>query len=323
MECITVSIAKMANESIELLKNYDPKKMQWPALHQQKIDGVPVRINKEAGKVTSISRQNEPIRSIAHIERFADVLLRNGESLIMELYIHGKPFKEISGLVRAHKQCPALLGYVFDFNFPTSFDQTYAIRRSEIALRISSALEWSNSNGADTIIRMIPSTLCYSSKDADEAHEALMLANPDAEGSVLHSKSKLFQPGKRCWGTQRMKPVPTIDLLVVGFEEAISADGTPLGMVGRVNADFNTVTKTAGTKSGWVNTTIKIGIGPGALTHTERKELWRMFNKGQYTPRIAEIRYMRDDSYDALRQPTFKCWRDDKKEPDSVQSIRS
>lgn len=308
----------MSGESIELLKNYDPKKMQWPALHQQKIDGVPVRINKEAGKVTSISRQNEPIRSIAHIERFADVLLRNGESLIMELYIHGKPFKEISGLVRAHKQCQALLGYVFDFNFPTSFDQTYATRRSEIALRISSALEWSNSNGADTIIRMIPSTLCYSSKDADEAHEALMLANPDAEGSVLHSKSKLFQPGKRCWGTQRMKPVPTIDLLVVGFEEAISAEtGLGLGMVGRINADYNMVDPLNG------QLVLTIGIGPGALNHTERKELWRMWKKGQYTPRIAEIRYMRDDSYDALRQPTFKCWRDDKKGPDSVQSIRS
>jgi hypothetical protein len=115
-----------------------------------------------------------------------------------------------------------------------------------------------------------------------------------------------------------MKPVPTIDLLVVGFEEAHSEDGNPLGMVGRVNAEYNTM---GFDTEGAVHNYQIIGVGPGALNHTERKNLWRMYKQGKFTPRIAEIRYMRDDSYDALRQPTFKQWRDDKVNPD-VLSLR-
>jgi ATP-dependent DNA ligase len=160
----------------------------------------------------------------------------------------------------------------------------------------------------------MPAVNVYTQEEAEAAHDAFMLNSPDAEGSVLHSWYKVFQPGKRCWGTQRMKPVPTIDLMVVGFEEAHSVDGAPLGMVGRINAEITTLVPTT---MGMQNKAEVIGIGPGALNHTERKNLWRMWKKGQFTPRIAEIRYMRDDSYDALRQPTFKQWRDDKHRPDT------
>jgi ATP-dependent DNA ligase len=165
----------------------------------------------------------------------------------------------------------------------------------------------------------MPSVNVQTQEEAEAAYDAFMLNNPDAEGSVLHSWYKVFQPGKRCWGTQRMKPVPTIDLMVVGFEEAHSADGAPLGIIGRINAEYHNVVYDSG---GIVKSDYHvIGVGPGALNHTERKNLWRMWKKGQFTPRIAEIRYMRDDSYDALRQPTFKQWRGDKVNPD-VLSLR-
>jgi ATP-dependent DNA ligase len=164
----------------------------------------------------------------------------------------------------------------------------------------------------------MPVVNVHTQEEAEAVHDSFMLNNPDAEGNVLHSWYKVFQPGKRCWGTQRMKPVPTIDLMIVGFEEAHSADGNPLGMVGRVLAEYNTMGFDA---EGAVHNYQIIGVGPGALNHTERKNLWRMYKQGKFAPRIAEIRYMRDDSYDALRQPTFKQWRDDKVNPD-VLSLR-
>jgi ATP-dependent DNA ligase len=310
-------VARMANESIELLKPYEPKRMEWPALHMQKIDGVPVRMTKTGGKIKSVTRQNEPVKSVAHIERFADFLLLEGETVVMEMYIAGKPFKEISGLVRKGQPCTTLIGYVFDFDNGKGWP--YNDRLMYFTDRRRKALDWAD--GEKAVIQMIPHTVCDHVEAADAAHEALMFANPKAEGSVLHSVHKKFQPGKRLWTTQKLKPIPTIDLLVVGFEEAISAEtGLGLGMVGRVNAEFNKTLLLNNTRTGEQLALAQevIGIGPGALTHTERKELWRMWKKGQYAPRIAEIKYMRDDSYDALRQPTFKCWRDDKKEPDGV-----
>jgi hypothetical protein len=68
-------------------------------------------------------------------------------------------------------------------------------------------------------------------------------------------------------------------------------------MVGRIIADFH------GTE---------IGVGPGKLSHAERRKLWvnREHNHG-----VATIKYKRDDSYTALRQPTFQHWRPEKTEP--------
>jgi ATP-dependent DNA ligase len=184
-----------------------------------------------------------------------------------------------------------------------------------IKKRIEQSAAFAQCKLEDLCIRIMPAVNVYTQEEAEAAHDAFMLNNPDAEGSVLHSWYKVFQPGKRCWGTQRMKPVPTIDLMVVGFEEAHSADGAPLGMVGRINAELTTLVPTT---MGMQNKAEVIGVGPGALNHTERKNLWRMWKKGQFTPRIAEIRYMRDESYDALRQPTFKQWRDDKAYPEEI-----
>jgi len=309
----------MAGETIELLKNYEPSKMHWPAMLQPKIDGVPVRVLKShENKMTALTRQGERVTSIPHILQFASTLLQHGESMVMELHIAGKPFKEISGYVRRkNTACPDLVGWVFDFDEPWHHLNTYFHRYGLIKRRIEQAASFAQCRLEDLCIRIMPSVNVHTQEEAEAAHDACMLNNPDAEGNVLHSWYKVFQPGKRCWGTQRMKPVPTIDLMVVGFEEAHSADGNPLGMVGRVNAEFNYVDPLNGS-----NVLGIIGIGPGALNHTERKNLWRMWKKGQFTPRIAEIRYMRDDSYDALRQPTFKQWRDDKVNPD-VPSLRS
>jgi ATP-dependent DNA ligase len=300
----------MAGETIELLKNYEPSKMQWPAMHQQKIDGVPTRVIKQQGEVRSYTRQGERLTSIPHIEQLCSVLLLDGESVVMELHIAGKSFKEISGLVRRHAACRDLVGWIFDADTLHGASAPWATRVRSIVQRLINLAAKAGTPPDGLACRLLPGSKVYSAEEAEAAHEALMIANPDAEGSVLHSLQKTFQPGKRCWGTQRMKPVPTIDLRVVGFEEAISENGTPLKMVGRINAEF---TKMLGHKP----CTEIIGIGPGALNHSQRKDLWALYKSGNYTPRIAEIRYMRDNSYDALRQPTFKQWRDDKHKGDT------
>ena len=74
---------------------------------------------------------------------------------------------------------------------------------------------------------------------------------------------------------------------------------------------------------------LTIGVGPGRLTHGERTSLWTCREaylrteqdghrwKELLPGRIAQIKYKADDSYDALRQPTFQHWRPEKDEPDA------
>ncbi|QPC44946.1 hypothetical protein HW532_20935 [Kaustia mangrovi] len=310
----------MANETIELLKNWTPDKMAFPALLSEKLDGVPVRLVRGHGKGLALTRQGEEITSIKHITDFYEEHLSYcpGVELVGELYIRGESFKDISGKVRAKKPSADLVMYVFDM-FPNYGDdeqyrnapyrkrmEATKIVLEDIAGKIGMAPE-------DMPIQLIPYIVVEDEEAALLAHEAIMRANPNAEGSVVHSATKPFQPGKRCWGTQRLKPTPTIDLEIVGFCEAQDEAGKPLGMVGRVIAAMHQLQED-GTLA-----RVQIGVGPGKLTHKERKALWLDYKAGAFRRgQIAEIKYMRDEAYDALRQPTFQRWRPDKVEADRI-----
>lgn len=292
----------MAGETIELLKNYTPTKMPWPAAFQQKHDGVPTRVVNQGGDIVALSRQGEVFRSIDHIREMAKfLLLVDGASITMELIVPGMAFKDISGKVRDTKQQhPDLIGMVFDADLMARPDMDWASRYDAF----TSALTGFPSLGP---IRRNPSIVVANAAGAEKVMQIFMQKNPQAEGAVLHSTRKPFQPGKRCWGTQRMKARETVDLAVLGFEEAVAEDGTPKGMVGRINCRLDRV--------GRIPTTI--GVGPGKLDHNERRRLWDLYKLGKTPPGlIAEVLYMPDPTYDALRQPTFQRWRPDKVEAD-------
>jgi ATP-dependent DNA ligase len=299
----------MSDTYIELLKPYTPKQLIWPAMHQQKIDGVPTIITKINNKLLARSRQGEALTSFPHILQFCDVLLQNNEAVVMELHIPNMVFKDISGIVRRRIADRRLTGWAFDFVPAGAHSQPYVARRRVLEGRLADIAKQAGCSPVDLSVKLIPGQIVNGPDEADQAHEALMLANPKAEGSVYHSLSKPFQPGTRKWTTQKRVGTPSIDLLIVGAEEAISQDGKPLGMVGRLKAEYSRYV------SGKLRLDI-IGVGPGKLNHSERKALWKAMQAGTYKPCIAQINYKQDDSYDALREARFICWREDKVEAD-------
>lgn len=310
----------MANETIELLKNYTPAKMPWPAGVQEKLDGVPVIFIRESPitperihpqGVQAYTRQGEVVTSLKHISPLASYLITEvGGFLVGEVYCRGMPFKEISGLVRKKEYIPskhkALSLNVFDANIRNLPLADWEARRRQFEMSQAAVAEALRSVPMDLPVRPIPTVWAHDAEEAEALWLAMQTTNPDIEGVVLHSTRKLWSPGKRCWGTQRIKDKPTIDLKIVSFVEAVEGDTLAgKGMVGRLVAEFTS------TASGHPITST-IGIGPGKLTHDERKALWFQFKTNRWQPRIAEVQYMTDPTYDALRQPTFQRWRDDK-----------
>lgn len=279
----------------------------------QKLDGVPVRIRKMGGNhVFAYSRQNEVITSIPHILPYVSRMLLDGGSITGELYIEGMPFKDISGLVRQKKpsvDTGKLILHVFEADIRGKPEMPYADRMRDFRGVLNALSSATGMALTDLPCREIPMIEALDAASVEQAFELLMRANPNAEGAVAHYAYKDFQPGLRRYTGMKLKPEPTIDLRIVGFEEAVDKYKNPKDMVGRVIAELTTMTK-QGPK------TEETGIGPGALTHAERKVLWAKFRRGQFTPRIAEVKYMKDDTYDGLRQPTFVRWRDDKTEAD-------
>lgn len=300
----------MANETIELLKGYEPKKMEFPAVLSEKLDGVPVVISRTAeGDLIALTRQGETLKSIEHILHELEygqgnALAMVGSFLVGELYIKDVPFKEISGKVRRHAPAPDLTFNIFDGNLRPDLYQRYFDRLQDINWSILS-----NPN-----VSVIPYRVVKDAVSADDAFMVHMEVYPKSEGMVLHSCSKVWSPGKRCWGTQRIKPNPTLDLVVDRYYEAVSEAGEGLNMVGRIDVHYDRQVKGARVLSS------VIGIGPGSLTHAERRSVWaaaqQIINSGgprrPVSRTVIEVKYMTDDTYDALRQPTFVRWRPDK-----------
>lgn len=314
----------MAGEYIELSKNWDPKQAAkiLPAYAQIKYDGVPLRFIKQAdGSALPFTRQGELAVSVPHLEFAAQqIISRVGGSVTAEVFLPGKPFKDSSGAVRKQSPNHDLVGVIFDADIHNRAVDTYSDRINDLDNSIKA---WSRPDSGLTAVAN--EYYCKTVEDVEAAWEWIKEQyGPDIEGMMLHKVDKTYQPGKRRWETARYKPQPTIDLEVVGFEEAVSEAGDGLGMVGRVNVRLVREWPLGEAPAGWAavsgdlrNLWSKVvGVGPGKLTHDERTYWWSNRNNIDQIKLFAAIKYMPDSAYEALRQPTVQFLRTDKENSD-------
>jgi len=320
----------MSNEPMELAKNWDPKHAAkvLPGYAQIKYDGVPITFRREGGIVRALTRQNEEAKSVQHIVDFVSAMLTaEGASITAECLVPGLPFKDSSGIVRRQADAGTgrIIGIAFDYNIGAVPKETYYIRR-EAALKAYQAVNavWRASGFGNPPLHMAACISVSTVDDVENSWIGLRSKIKSIEGMMIHSLTKPFSPGKRCWGMSRYKPQPTIDLEVLSYEEAISETGEPLGMVGRVNV----LLRRQEPGQNDVHESI-VGVGPGKLDHAERRFLWDSAMPKMGLPStkrlvgemkcIAEIKYMPDPTYDALRQPTIQRLRTDKTEGDILE----
>lgn len=249
--------------------------------------------------MTVVSRQGEPIKScwMQARELWAHVSphMQWGDTweFVAEVTWPGHSFKDTSGKVRRQELSPHLVLNVFDAFFGDR-EQPFADRWATV-LRLMDGL-------TDDCVRYVEQFACW---NAQELHDELTryaerVEREGIEGAVIRASDDLWEPGKRRWGYQKYVPEPTVDLEIVGVEEAISQHGKPLGMVGRLVALYRGE---------------EIGVGPGKLPHHIRRSMWEQRHLLKRKPHIACIKYKPDAGYSKLRQPTFQHWRTDKVEP--------
>lgn len=285
----------MTDDVIMLAKEIDYSRIQYPVSVFEKLDGVASDLYKplgtNLGDVLVRARSGDPLYSVQHIQDALKVYLKGGEHFIGELYIQGKKFKDISGKVRGHDNAPELKLMIYDFYSEGSEELHYIDRMAHL-------LGLPKKNPA---FMVIPGTYIQTEEALRKWIGEFLKDHPDAEGVVVrshHGKDSTYRIGKRSWGLMRFKRTQTLDLRVKGFEEAISKDGKPLGMVGRINVEYKGVVS---------------GVGPGKLTHDERRAIWN--DRESFLNQIAEVKAMVDPSYNALREGRFYRWRPDKTEP--------
>lgn len=283
----------MSKEAIALAQKLDTSKLTYPAYFSEKLDGVPVRIMVQIDHngipdVRCRTRQWEfAISCHEDALKFVELnchLMRKGYTYNFVAEVTHKTFKgfkDISGVVRRQSAQEGLIFNLFDFD---AAQNSEGISGLAFEKRIMVLDHWYYPEN----FRVIDQIRYTDQATLDDALENTPIGK-DQEGWVLRSGDAPFKPGTRHWDYQKVVKEPTIDLWIVSASEGT---GKFAGGVGRFEASYFGET---------------IGIGPGKQTTAERASALR----GQY-PRMACIKYKPDDGYNALRQPTFQCWRDDK-----------
>lgn len=309
------------NEYMILAKNIEAKKLPKYVAMSEKIDGVPGIFGKN--KIT-MSRQGKPITSVRHIKNVIDMIVPRDIQIIGELYIPGAPFKYSSGKVRKNEQNLDIHLGIWDVVLLNKPDVVYQERMHylESILDLDDLFDASlgkinkipvqnarfdDYDDAMTKIKAFYETLRepFKRRVIEFAPETPLSGVGEPEGVIIRDWHDVYRRG-RSWGLQRYVPKPTADLRVCALAEATANK--------RIKFLGDTFEKGEGLRAIgalWVNfngTLVK--VGPGNMTHKERRLFW-------LTPelihgKIIKVQYKADPTYDALREPTYVCIRDDK-----------
>lgn len=299
----------MSDEVIMLARKYDPKKITFPCIVTEKLDGVAADFcgqQKFGGSLVCNvrSRQDKQILSVDHITDWLAGKLLHKHHVICELYIPGEDFQVISGLTRQHDPAPKLQAFIYDYYVEELEDLAYGARMSLLAKSFKDFMKEMRKPGCP--VKIIPGHKCENLAELEKYLKDFRAKNPNAEGVVVRSiygEHSGYKFG-RSLGMMKLKTIETLDLEVHSFEEAKTEDGKPKGMVGRINVIYQPSKGTGKTI---------IGCGPGKMPHDQRRYVFE--HQSEFIGRIAEVSYMPDPAYDALREARFTRWRDDKTKP--------
>jgi ATP-dependent DNA ligase len=314
---------KKDKDLIPLAKGYNLDKLTDDVIVMEKFDGVPLWFTKDiGGNIIGQTRKGKLVTSsVDHIVEELKNFLYEGQTVVMEVFVKGQPLKISSGHVRRDKPCPELQGVIWDMWDDNPHDVENH-RGSDFFLRIDN-IDCQFTYEVLTRIKSfdVVNYKITNKTNIESAFTKVQLAsatNPTLfEGFIVRDKTSKSLAGTRHWDYQKVVFEPTMDLFVVGFEEAIDKHNKPTGRTGALLVV-------------WGQDGSTCGVGSGKLTFPEREELFNVpKTKHVGLPkrpnavwyriepdhlRIAQIKYKKDPHYDGIRQGTFQCWRDDKTE---------
>jgi ATP-dependent DNA ligase len=297
--------------NIPLAKGFNEDKMDLPAYVSEKLDGVPIKFTVGTDGKIAMSTRSGKGSTISctliemELRKYMPKVIEEELIFIGEVtHRTDKSFKDVSGHVRRMTVNSDLVLNLFDFCKKGSEHVGFGSRNKEM-IKLLGDLLFSSIR-----INIIPQVMCNT---FNEVLNIVGKIPKGQEGWVVRSWKEGYFENKRCWGYQKVVAVPLLDLEVIKFDEAVSKEGVPLNMVGKLWIQYNHQV---------------VGCGPGKLTHDERKRLWALTkanngylarsNMPEPKCKIAAIKHKVDDSYTALREATFVVWRFDKEEPNET-----
>ena len=263
--------------------------LNYPLYVQPKYDGF--RAIYKEGKFYTRSGLIYPNTNLENY--FKDLIGINNYVLDGELYIHNKPFEEMSKVLNADSAVipDNLKFYVYDC-LPIKDWQNQSTKLSYVdRLKLVRSIVNDTVANYSKVIDS-PTDLVESPSEVVEIYKKYL--KNGYEGCMLKSQEGKYQWKRTTLKSGEMiklKPFETLDLKVTGI---FDGEGKYEGKAGGIIVDYN-------------STPVSVGSGFDDITREEISK-----QPDNYIGKIAEIKYFEETDEGSLRFPIFIRWRDDK-----------
>jgi hypothetical protein len=171
-----------------LAKPYDPLKVTYPCIVQEKLNGVRCIATKRDGLVVLTSRKGKVWTTVPHINAQLDKIMVDGQVFDGELYSRGMSLNKIVSAVRGSDYTgPPISYYVYD----VVSDEPYCDRFAEVG-----------NNLGENIFRHIGEK-CNNSLEITKIYRRI--AHEGGEGIIIRDLRTGYQVNKRSWALMKQK----------------------------------------------------------------------------------------------------------------------
>ena len=183
------------------------KKVEFPARCQPKYNGHRAVVTKQNGKMMIYSRGGDIITTMQHILDYLDGIVKEGEFLDGELYIHGKLLQDIGSYIKKyHKGLSESITYVV---YDTIMDVSYSQRYTTLCGIL----------GEDVNVPVILSVTQTVQSMEEAIHFRDKAIKDGYEGGMLRCPDKGYQAGKKSRTLLKLKTFEDAEFKVIDIIE--------------------------------------------------------------------------------------------------------
>jgi DNA ligase-1 len=209
-----------------LATEFDTTFAAFPVYVQPKLDGIRCLVYMKNGKLVFQSRQNTIFETVCHLEPvltpiFAMENLVDSIILDGELYIHGKPFNEITSMVRKsnHSDASQLQYHIYDCILLNDLTASFH-KRNEILSKLKDTIFGSQ-------IVFVETQIANSIQEIEKLHT--YYTEKSYEGIMIRKINSPYKQQNRSKDLQKYKKFFDEEFEIVGVNEGTgSHTGTPI-----------------------------------------------------------------------------------------------
>jgi DNA ligase-1 len=195
-----------------LAQSYDKhhKKIKFPSWVQPKLDGARMLAKKENGEVRVWSRKGKEILTLTKIKSELDLVLKEGECLDGEVYVHGWDFQRIISAIKKEKDDTNLLEYhIYDSPHLTKTFEDRFVNSNLREVEVSS-LKWVETKKVENYMELCKNEMTY-----------IILGY---EGLMVRNELSLYKYKDRSYDLQKVKRFEDEEFRIIGGKDGVGRE---------------------------------------------------------------------------------------------------